>query len=43
MGHAAPFAFDLGYAPAAGIERMRVGTPPVIALAALDSGRRRAA
>lgn len=37
MGHAAPFAFDLGYAPAAGIERMRVGTPPVIALAALDA------
>ncbi|SNR40831.1 kynureninase [Paracoccus sediminis] len=37
MGHDAPFAFDLDYRPAAGIERMRVGTPPVIALAALDA------
>lgn len=37
MGHAAPFAFDPGYTPADGIERMRVGTPPVIALAALDA------
>lgn len=37
MGHAAPFAFDLDYQPAQGIERMRVGTPPVIAMAALDA------
>ena len=37
MGHAAPFAFDLDYRPADGIERMRVGTPPVIALAALEA------
>ncbi|WP_112873161.1 kynureninase [Paracoccus endophyticus] len=37
MGHAAPFAFDPAYAPAPGIERMRVGTPPVIALAALEA------
>ncbi|HHW34674.1 MAG TPA: kynureninase [Paracoccus solventivorans] len=37
MGHAAPFAFDQSYAPAPGIERMRVGTPPVIALTALDA------
>lgn len=37
MGHDAPFAFDLGYRPAPGIERMRVGTPPVIALTALDA------
>ncbi|AUH64591.1 kynureninase [Paracoccus zhejiangensis] len=37
MGHAAPFAFDLGYRPASGIERMRVGTPPVIAMTALDA------
>jgi len=37
MGHAAPFAFDLDYRPGSGIERMRVGTPPIIALAALDA------
>lgn len=37
MGHDAPFAFDLDYRPASGIERMRVGTPPVIALTALDA------
>ncbi|EAB6717921.1 kynureninase [Salmonella enterica subsp. enterica] len=37
MGHAAPFAFDLDYKPGAGIERMRVGTPPVIALTALEA------
>ncbi|MBS7707690.1 kynureninase [Chelatococcus asaccharovorans] len=37
MGHEAPFAFDLDYRPAPGIERMRVGTPPVIALTVLDA------
>jgi len=37
MGHAAPFAFDLGYAPAAGVNRMRVGTPPILAMASLDA------
>jgi len=37
IGHEAPFAFDLDYRSGAGIERMRVGTPPVIALAALES------
>lgn len=37
LGHAAPFAFQLDYTPAEGIERMRVGTPPIIALAALDA------
>ena len=35
LGHAAPFAFDLDYRPGAGIERMRVGTPPVIQMTAL--------
>lgn len=37
MGHAAPFAFDLDYRPAEGVNRMRVGTPPVISLSALDA------
>jgi kynureninase len=37
MGHEAPFAFDLDYRAGLGIERMRVGTPPIIALAALDA------
>lgn len=37
LGHADPFAFELGYRAGAGIERMRVGTPPMIALAALDA------
>ena len=37
LGHEAPFAFDLDYRSGPGIERMRVGTPPIIALAALDA------
>ncbi len=36
LGHAAPFAFDLNYAAGSGIERMRVGTPPVLQMAALE-------
>src|SRR5262245_25527432 len=38
MGHARPFDFDTSYAPASGIERLLVGTPPVLSLAALDAG-----
>lgn len=37
LGHAAPFDFALDYRPAGGIERMRVGTPPILQLAALDA------
>jgi kynureninase len=37
LGHAAPFAFDLEYRPAPGVERMRVGTPPVLQMTALDA------
>jgi len=36
LGHEAPFAFDLDYRAGAGIERMRVGTPAVIQMTALD-------
>ena len=37
QGHEAPFALDLDYRPATGAERMRVGTPPILQLAALDA------
>ena len=37
LGHEAPFAFDADYRPGRGIERMRVGTPPVLQLAALEA------
>ena len=37
LGHEAPFAFDLDYRAGHGIDRMRVGTPPIIALAALEA------
>jgi len=36
LGHKAPFAFDPCYTPAPDIERMRVGTPPVLQLSALE-------
>jgi len=38
MGHAAPFAFASDYAPAPGIDRFLAGTPPMLSLAALESG-----
>jgi kynureninase len=37
LGHEAPFAFDTSYRPGRGIERMRVGTPPVLQMAALEA------
>ncbi|WP_149142358.1 kynureninase [Gemmobacter caeruleus] len=37
LGHEAPFAFDLDYRPHDGVERMRVGTPPILQLAALEA------
>jgi kynureninase len=37
LGHAAPFAFEPHYRPAAGIKRAICGTPSVIAMSILDS------
>lgn len=36
LGHRAPFDFDLNYKAGLGIDRMRVGTPPVLQMAALQ-------
>ena len=38
MGHARPFDFVDGYAPAAGIERFLCGTPPILGLMSLECG-----
>ena len=38
MGHARPFAFSDDYEPAPGVDRLLCGTPPILALAALEEG-----
>ncbi len=40
LGHEAPFAFEMSYRPARSVERMRVGTPPVIQMTALEEALR---
>lgn len=35
FGHARPFAFEPSYDPAAGVDRLKCGTPPILSLAAL--------
>jgi kynureninase len=37
LGHESPFAFDLAYRAGEGVSRMRVGTPPVIQMTALEA------
>eukprot|EP00820_Chromera_velia_P001640 Cvel_2884.t1-p1 / transcript=Cvel_2884.t1 / gene=Cvel_2884 / organism=Chromera_velia_CCMP2878 / gene_product=Kynureninase, putative / transcript_product=Kynureninase, putative / location=Cvel_scaffold113:132090-133371(+) / protein_length=376 / sequence_SO=supercontig / SO=protein_coding / is_pseudo=false len=37
FGHAAPFAFETAFRPAEGADRLRVGTPPVLSMVALDA------
>jgi kynureninase len=38
MGHAVPFAFGDAYQPAQGLRRFLCGTPPILGMAALESG-----
>ncbi len=38
FGDRSPFAFDLEYTPAAGIQRFLVGTPPVLSLLPIEMG-----
>ncbi|MGH3372511.1 MAG: kynureninase, partial [Nocardioidaceae bacterium] len=37
MGHARPFDMELGYEPVRGVGRLASGTPPILALSALDA------
>lgn len=38
FGRASPFAFELDYAPAPGMDRFLVGTPPVLSLLGVEEG-----
>ncbi|NVE96055.1 kynureninase [Altererythrobacter sp. JGD-16] len=38
FGHARPFGFEEDYEAAAGIDRFQCGTPPILGMAALESG-----
>ncbi|WP_426169334.1 kynureninase [Sandarakinorhabdus sp. DWP1-3-1] len=38
MGHAKPFDFTQDYAPATGVARLAIGTPPILAMTALAAG-----
>lgn len=37
-GHAAPFAFERGYRPAGGIQRLLCGTQPILSMRVVDAG-----
>jgi len=37
LGHAAPFEFAAEYRPAAGVDALRTGTPPILSMSALDA------
>lgn len=37
FGHAQPFAFEEAYQPAAGVQRLQVGTPPILSMCALQA------
>ncbi|WP_375485114.1 kynureninase [uncultured Jatrophihabitans sp.] len=37
QGHVTPFELDPTYSPAPGVERARIGTPPVLSMRALDA------
>ncbi len=38
MGHKRPFAFEDGYEPGEGLDRMLVGTAPILSMLALEAG-----
>jgi kynureninase len=38
LGHAEPFAFEAEFRPAPGIARFQIGTPSILAMAALEAG-----